>query len=1185
MRLLSAAFAFPASVYYYRNFREWLRERKSNPDFYSQVLSDPDHLRRRLVRRKPVWQSLVCAGFLVARELEAGIGLSKALSSVWQTYRRSGGKAIRSQVIGHAVSGGGLDGVPPIGSTRILVSDYRLPRADVSAGERATVGILRSLVRLGYQVTFLPCDMQEHEPSRVELEALGVTVVSPRQGYRSATEFLSRQGHVFGCMYLIRVDVAEQLLPCIKRMAPQARLIFHAPDLYFLREMRQAELSQDAKALAQARHTRDRELEVMRLSHHTVVVSAAEAEVLREAEPGLSLSVFNALYVDVTDRPYVAAQRQGIFFIGGYAHAPNVNAVIWFVRQVWPLVRRQCPDARFDILGAEAPPEVIALQQEDGVHFVGYVSDLDQAFAAYRIGVAPLRYGAGIKGKVAATMGAGIPMACTTIAVEGMGIAGEVDALVADDPQSFADAVARLLRDDALCLRLSTAGRALVARRFGEEANHLAFTRLLNDAQVLDQTLYLESIELGLRAQAWRAALPHDDAAAAGDVDVSVIVPVYNQWNLTRRCLYSVLMALETCERCVEILLADDGSTDETRQAAELFPSVTVVRGASNVGFLRNCNAAARQARGRHLLFLNNDTVVFPGWLDALYDTLEADAGVAIAGSKLLYPDGLIQEAGASLFRDGTAVNLGRGFPRFDPSFCFAREVDYISGASILVRRSFWDQVGGFDERYAPAYCEDSDLAMMARAAGLRVVYQPRSEVIHFEHGSYAEQVVHKPKVLQQQNIAKLTQKWRDALDAGHLPPTSWERAAANGERTLDARALARRRAGHLNILYYSPYPSHPASHGNRSTIFQFASYFKQHGHAVHFVLLDEEGQSETVLNAMRQAWDSVDVVPACPLPVPKEGELAFDAWYVEGLGERIARWCHQYDIDMVFCSYVFQSKLLDYVPAHVLKVIDTHDKMGSRYDMLRRNGLPLEFFSCSEDDEGRYLRRADVVVARRSEEAEYFNRVMGQSRSIVIPHIEPARYLDRGYDVVRRVGLVASANTVNLALVVAFLKVLEQQCPGERGFEVHIAGQVADMVGQLPDADAALFHDRGIVLRGFVDDISSFYAEMDLLVSPVTVGTGINVKTVQAMAYGVPLLTTGFGSKGIEAATHPMHRFETLAALVEGLREVAENPRLLDELASASRQAYDAFFADNIRGFDALLSHPKLAVARETPV
>jgi glycosyltransferase involved in cell wall biosynthesis len=300
--------------------------------------------------------------------------------------------------------------------------------------------------------------------------------------------------------------------------------------------------------------------------------------------------------------------------------------------------------------------------------------------------------------------------------------------------------------------------------------------------------------------------------------------------------------------------------------------------------------------------------------------------------------------------------------------------------------------------------------------------------------------------------------------------------------------------------------------------------------------------------------------------------DIPFDGWYEPGLGENIRLLCQRYDIDVVFCSYVFQSKLLDFVPDHVLKVIDTHDKMGDRYEMLRKNGQPLEFFSCSPEQEGAYLRRADVVVARRAEEAEYFNSVSQRQTAIVIPHFEEPCFQQRRFETLKNVGLVASANRINLAIMLDFVQTVARVTEGGKvPFQVHIAGQVRDMIRDLPSADQAAFAKDWITLHGFVPDIADFYAQMDLIVSPVTMGTGINVKTVQAMAFGMPLLTTAWGCKGIETGD-PMHGFATLEHLVAALLDLPAAPSELDRLAKMSRDRYTLFQADSLASFSQAL-------------
>jgi len=421
-------------------------------------------------------------------------------------------------------------------------------------------------------------------------------------------------------------------------------------------------------------------------------------------------------------------------------------------------------------------------------------------------------------------------------------------------------------------------------------------------------------------------------------------------------------------------------------------------------------------------------------------------------------------------------------------------------------------------------------------------------------------------------NGKKLREKWSREFAQDHLPTSvSAAVAAANAERTPSQGAQSRRRTGRLNILYFSPFPSHPDNHGNQATIQSFGKHFQRLGHKVHFALLNSSMFDSAAAGAMRETWDTLDILPNTH-PLEATGNpIPFDDWYQEGLGEEIGGLCRKYDIDLVFCSYVFQSKLLEYVPSHILKVIDTHDKMGNRYEMLCRNGQPLEFFSCSPEEEGEYLRRANVVVARRAEEAMYFDDVSGRGTSIVIPHVETPRFVEKSFSQIENVGVVASANRINLAVVLELIRsILRQQGDNAVPFTLHIAGQVRDMVELLPD-ERHYFFKPWIKLHGFVPDIQEFYSAMDLVVSPITMGTGINVKTVQALAYGMPLLSTAWGSKGIETS-EPMHLHANLDSLSKSLFDICRNPLRLQLLAAASRAIYEKFYNDTVRSIDLLM-------------
>lgn len=250
---------------------------------------------------------------------------------------------------------------------------------------------------------------------------------------------------------------------------------------------------------------------------------------------------------------------------------------------------------------------------------------------------------------------------------------------------------------------------------------------------------------------------------------VSVVVPAHDHWEYTYSCLYAI--SQNTAEMPYEVIVGDDCSTDETKNILDHIGGIRVVRNGENLGFLRTCNSAASKAAGKYILFLNNDTNVQHGWLDALVDLIEKDNRVGLVGSKLVYPDGRLQDAGGILWNDGSCWIYGRWDDPQKEKYNSAREVDYLSGACIMIRKELWDSIGGFDERYSPAYYEDTDLAMEVRKRGFQVMYEPDSVVVHFEGVSCGRSEKRDTKLYQEINKGKFFKKWESVLKAEYASP------------------------------------------------------------------------------------------------------------------------------------------------------------------------------------------------------------------------------------------------------------------------------------------------------------------------------------------------------------------------------------------------------------------------------
>jgi GT2 family glycosyltransferase len=349
---------------------------------------------------------------------------------------------------------------------RVLVIEACMLTPDQDSGSVRTLAMLELAIEAGAKVTFVADSLEYRERYTEDLQARGVEVLyAPYES--SIADLLDRRGREFDIAIVARHYVAVKHLDALRRFAPQAIVVFDTVDLHFLRAERLAALEGGAGAKAAARARRDEELALIREADVTVVVSPVERDVLAELVPGAKVLVLSNIHEPIAGgKPF--AEREGLVFIGGFQHPPNTDAVLWYAREVLPRVRKRLPGVPTYIVGSHVPATIRALAAPDFV-VTGYVPDVAPFFTGCRASIAPLRYGAGVKGKVNLAMSYGLPVVATSPAVEGMHLVPGEDVMVADDPEQFAAAIERVCGDEALWQRLSAAGVENIRRHFSRE--------------------------------------------------------------------------------------------------------------------------------------------------------------------------------------------------------------------------------------------------------------------------------------------------------------------------------------------------------------------------------------------------------------------------------------------------------------------------------------------------------------------------------------------------------------------------------------------------------------------------------------------------------------------------------------------------------------------------------------------
>jgi GT2 family glycosyltransferase/glycosyltransferase involved in cell wall biosynthesis len=572
-------------------------------------------------------------------------------------------------------------------------------------------------------------------------------------------------------------------------------------------------------------------------------------------------------------------------------------------------------------------------------------------------------------------------------------------------------------------------------------------------------------------------AVPSTDSAR-----VTIIIPVHGKWEVTRRCLVSLAQARVSTP--YEVVLVDDASPDSTLAQMSQVGGVQVVALPVNEGYVGACNAGLQHAHREFVLYLNNDTEVSDGWLDALVAVADADPRVGVVGAKLVYPDGRLQEAGGIIWRDASGANYGRDGNPDHHAYNYVRDVDYCSGACLLVRGDLLRDLGGLDERFAPAYYDDTDLAFAARARGFRVVYQPDCVVVHHEGVSHGTEATSGIKRFQEINRAVFADKWAQQLAEQH----------ANDPKLLD---LASRRDGPLGHVLVADYqvPTFDRDSGSLRML-RLVEQIKELGFAVTF-LSDNRAPLAPYTHELQQRGIHVAV-----------GDV-HERNLITGLAAEL--------------RFVFLSRpnvAARYLPVVrelapgarvVFDTVDLHHIRELRRAELEGDKGRAVVANTWRELELALVRSSDVTLVVSPTEIDVLREECpGVDIRLVsnIHVVRPRRAGRTGRSGVLFVG--GFAHPPNTDAVLWFcddvLPLVRKEIPDI----------VVTIAGDAPPPEVKALAGSHVSVTGFVEDLEPLHESAIAFIAPLRYGAGVKGKIAEALSLGLPVVTTSMGSEGM---------------------------------------------------------------------
>ncbi len=570
---------------------------------------------------------------------------------------------------------------------------------------------------------------------------------------------------------------------------------------------------------------------------------------------------------------------------------------------------------------------------------------------------------------------------------------------------------------------------------------------------------------------------------------VSIIIPVYNKFIYTFNCLKS-LQKYSSNSISFEVIVVDDHSSDETQEYLSYSSTIQLVVNEENLGFIRSCNRGAAIAKGKFLCFLNNDTQVLPGWLENLVEVITKDNGVGAVGSKLIYADGRLQEAGGIIWQDASGWNYGRLQHPDCPEYNYVRQVDYCSGASLLVRTEIFKQLGGFSEEFLPAYYEDTDLCFAIRELGYKVIYQPKSQLIHYEGISSGTSLESGIKSYQKVNRYKFLLKWQEQLQH-HLSPEA-----------ENAEFAARRLQGKKTILVIDTYvPLHDRESGS----YRLLNIIKIFVNLDYFVMFlpdngfPQEPYTSELQNLGVEVLYCTHKQPSLEEELIKRLKLIDIAWVCR------PELCSKY-INLLKKNFAIKV-IYDTVDLHFLRLQRQQELVPQSN---AENNLPS--WQQVQDLELNMAKVAEATVVVTDVEKKILEN-FNISNVFVVPNIHH-QYEGELLDFKHRSGLLFIGGYNHTPNVDAVIWLCREIMPliWQKQPKIKIT-----LLGSNPPGDVKdLASDPRIEVPGYIQDVEPYFLKSRVFVAPLRYGAGMKGKIGHSLSYGLPTVTTSIGAEGM---------------------------------------------------------------------